>query len=147
MGRTFLFGIALLAGTGLPADLDAREIQSSPPDRTREVITVARFLDDLRGGQVAEKFRAALRVYEYPASPRTFNDLEEYATFCPLKSITLPFPTKQIGPVLVHWKCDAEDTSRSVGFFFENGRLAATSMGLDRVPRVPQIRTQRTPTP
>jgi len=106
MGRTFLFGIALLAGTGLPADLDAREIQSSPPDRTREVITVARFLHDLRGGQVAEKFRAALRVYEYPTSPRTFNDLEEYATLpAQIDHSSFPNQANRSGPSALEVRC------------------------------------------
>tara|TARA_R110000824_G_scaffold11585_6_gene50730 strand:+ start:738 stop:1175 length:438 start_codon:yes stop_codon:yes gene_type:complete len=135
MGRTFIFGIAIFFGAAFPADLNGRDVQLSSPDRTREVLAVVMFLDDLRERRVSNDFRSKLRVYEYPTNPLVFDDLEEYVSPCPLQKITLPYPAQRIGPVLVHWKCEADDSSRSVGFFFEGGRLAAASIALDRVPR------------
>ena len=69
-------------------------------------------------------------------------ELRNYIRQCPLKEIDLPYPIPRVGPVLVRWKCETEDDVRSVGFYFENSRLAAAAVGLPDVPLKVQIKVQ-----
>ncbi|AMO72432.1 hypothetical protein [Sphingorhabdus sp. M41] len=110
-------------------------------DRTVEVISVIRFVGDLRTGKVPDGFRSKLRIYKHPSRElASFAELSEYASQCPLHAIDLPYPMPGVGPVLVRWKCPAKVEVQSVGFYFESGRLAAASIGLPDVPLPVEIK-------